>query len=84
MKSLMSSNEPNLLGKINVQVVDSAQLPHFRSHTVAGTTGSAEFDEVLSSFRFIGLAPMDGFSAVVTVENGAPAVRLPFRLQDRF
>jgi len=74
-KRLMSSNEANLLGKLMKQVVDSgtASALSGRSYTVAGKTGSAEFDEEGHSHSwFIGYSNVDDPDLVVAVivENG--------------
>lgn len=74
-KRLMSSNEANLLGKMMQQVVQNgtASALNGRGYTVAGKTGSAEFDENGSSHSwFVGYSNVDDPDLVVAiiVENG--------------
>lgn len=74
-KRLMTDNEANLLGKLMKGVVDygTASSLSGRSYSVAGKTGSAEFDENGSSHSwFIGYSNVDEPDLVVSiiVENG--------------
>lgn len=74
-RNLMTSNEANLLGKLMKNVVDNgtASALSGRGYTVAGKTGSAEFDENGSSHSwFIGYSNIDDPDLVVSiiVENG--------------
>ena len=74
-KRLMSSNEANLLGKMMRQVVTSgtASALNGRSYTVAGKTGSAEFNEQGDSHSwFVGYTNVDNPELVIAVivENG--------------
>ncbi len=74
-KRLMTDNEANLLGKLMKNVVDhgTASALGGRSYSVAGKTGSAEFDENGSSHSwFIGYSNVDDPDLVVSiiVENG--------------
>ncbi len=74
-KRLMTDNEANLLGKLmkNVVTNGTASALNGRAYTVAGKTGSAEFDENGSSHSwFIGYCNADDPDLVVAiiVENG--------------
>ena len=74
-KRLMTVNEANLLGKLMKGVVENgtASALNGRGYTVAGKTGSAEFDENGSSHSwFIGYSNVDDPDLVVAVivENG--------------
>jgi peptidoglycan glycosyltransferase len=74
-KRLMTSNEANLLGKLMQGVVNSGTATALsgRGYTVAGKTGSAEFDEYGSSHSwFVGYSNVDDPDIVVSiiVENG--------------
>ena len=74
-KLLMTDNEANLLGKLmkNVVTNGTASALNGRAYTVAGKTGSAEFDENGSSHSwFIGYCNADDPDLVVAiiVENG--------------
>lgn len=74
-KRLMTDNEANLLGKLMKNVVDNgtASALSGRAYSVAGKTGSAEFDENGSSHSwFIGYSNIEDPDLVVAiiVENG--------------
>ena len=74
-KRLMTTNEANILGKLMKGVVENgtASALNGRGYTVAGKTGSAEFDENGSSHSwFIGYSNVDDPDLVVAiiVENG--------------
>ena len=74
-KRLMTDNEANLLGKLmkNVVTNGTASALNGRDYSVAGKTGSAEFDENGSSHSwFIGYCNADDPDLVVAiiVENG--------------
>ena len=74
-KRLMTSNEANILGKLMKNVVENgtASALNGRGYTVAGKTGSAEFDENGSSHSwFIGYSNVDDpdIAVAVIVENG--------------
>ena len=74
-KQLMTTNEANILGKLMKGVVENgtASALNGRGYTVAGKTGSAEFDENGSSHSwFIGYSNVDNPDLVVAiiVENG--------------
>ena len=74
-KRLMTTNEANILGKLMKGVVENgtASSLNGRGYTVAGKTGSAEFDENGSSHSwFIGYSNVDDPDLVVAiiVENG--------------
>ena len=74
-KRLMTTNESNILGKLMKGVVENgtASALNGRGYTVAGKTGSAEFDENGSSHSwFIGYSNVDDPDLVVAiiVENG--------------
>ena len=74
-KRLMSSNEANLLGKMMRQVVTSgtASALSGKPYTVAGKTGSAEFNEQGDSHSwFVGYTNVDDPELVIAVivENG--------------
>lgn len=74
-KRLISTNEANLLGKLMQGVVTNgtASALNGRGYTVAGKTGSAEFDENGSSHSwFVGYSNVDDPDLVVSiiVENG--------------
>ena len=74
-KRLISTNEANLLGKLMQGVVTNgtASALNGRGYTVAGKTGSAEFDENGSSHSwFVGYSDVDTPDIVVSVivENG--------------
>ena len=74
-KRLMSTSEADLLGKLMKGVVENgtASALNGRGYTVAGKTGSAEFDENGSSHSwFIGYSNVDTPDLVVAiiVENG--------------
>ena len=74
-KRLMTRNEANILGKLMKNVVENgtASALNGRGYTVAGKTGSAEFDENGSSHSwFIGYSNVDDPDLVVAVivENG--------------
>ena len=71
----MTTNEANILGKLMKGVVENgtASALNGRGYTVAGKTGSAEFDENGSSHSwFIGYSNVDDSDLVVAiiVENG--------------
>ena len=71
----MTSNEANILGKLMKNVVENgtASALNGRGYTVAGKTGSAEFDENGSSHSwFIGYSNVDDpyIAVAVIVENG--------------
>ena len=74
-KRLMTSNEAGILGKLMKNVVENgtASALNGRGYTVAGKTGSAEFDENGSSHSwFIGYSNVDNpdIAIAVIVENG--------------
>ncbi len=74
-KRLITTNEANLLGKLMQGVVTNgtASALNGRGYTVAGKTGSAEFDENGSSHSwFVGYSNVDDPDLVVSiiVENG--------------
>ena len=74
-KRLMTRNEANILGKLMKNVVENgtASALNGRGYTVAGKTGSAEFDENGSSHSwFIGYSNVDNpdIAIAVIVENG--------------
>lgn len=74
-KRLMTSNEANILGKLMKNVVENgtASALNGRGYTVAGKTGSAEFDENGSSHSwFVGYSNVDDpdIAVAVIVENG--------------
>ena len=74
-KRLMTGNEANLLGKLMKNVVDTGTATALsgRGYSVAGKTGSAEFDENGSSHSwFIGYSNIDDpdIALAVIVENG--------------
>lgn len=74
-KRLMSGNEANLLGSLMKAVTEygTASYLNGRGYTVAGKTGSAEFDEYGSSHSwFIGYSNVDNpdMAVAVLVENG--------------
>ncbi len=74
-KRLMTEREANILGKLMKSVVDygTAAALSGRGYTVAGKTGSAEFDEAGSSHSwFIGYSNVEDPDLVVAiiVENG--------------
>ena len=69
-KRLMTSNEAAILGKLMKGVVESgtASALNDRGYTVAGKTGSAEYDENGSSHSwFIGYSNVDDPDLVVAV-----------------
>ena len=69
-KRLMTSNEAALLGKLMEGVVQNgtASALNGRGYTVAGKTGSAEYDENGSSHSwFIGYSNVDKPDLVVTI-----------------
>ena len=74
-KRLMTRNEANILGKLMKNVVENgtASALNGRGYTVAGKTGSAEFDENGSSHSwFVGYSNVDDpdIAIAVIVENG--------------
>ena len=74
-KRLMTRNEDNILGKLMKNVVENgtASALNGRGYTVAGKTGSAEFDENGSSHSwFVGYSNVDDpdIAIAVIVENG--------------
>ena len=74
-KRLMTTNEANILGKLMKGVVENgtASALNGRGYTVAGKTGSAEFDENGSSHSwFIGYSNVDDpdLAVAIIVENG--------------
>lgn len=74
-KRLMTNNEANILGKLMKNVVENgtASALNGRGYTVAGKTGSAEFDENGSSHSwFVGYSNVDDpdIAIAVIVENG--------------
>ena len=69
-KRLMTNNEASLLGKLMQQVVEkgTATALNGRGYTVAGKTGSAEYDENGSSHSwFIGYSNTDNPDLVVAI-----------------
>lgn len=74
-KRLMTDREANILDKLMQSVVDygTASALSGRGYTVAGKTGSAEFDEAGSSHSwFIGYSNIDDpdLAVAIIVENG--------------